>query len=149
MSTTEFFTAQPPLVSFVVPTLNRGKYVLRAVRSCLNNDDKNVCIEVVVIDSSSKDGSYEDLQKEFSDDIRVKLLQNPSGSGPIKSWLEGVESISGYSGHANQVNLLRFIKGIRKKPSLIRLVHGEPYAQEALQEEIGAAFPEITVESGR
>ncbi|MBT7974914.1 MAG: glycosyltransferase family 2 protein [Candidatus Marinimicrobia bacterium] len=95
MSTTEFFTAQPPLVSFVVPTLNRGKYVLRAVRSCLNNDDKNVCIEVVVIDSSSKDGSYEDLQKEFSDDIRVKLLQNPSGSGPIKSWLEGVESISG------------------------------------------------------
>ena len=60
----------------------------------------------------------------------------------------GVETISGYSAHAGQGNLLRFIKGIRKKPSLIRLVHGEPYAQEALQEKIGSAFPEIMVERG-
>jgi metallo-beta-lactamase family protein len=60
----------------------------------------------------------------------------------------GVETISGYSAHAGQDNLLRFIKGMRKKPSLIRLVHGEPYAQEALQEKIGAAFPEIAVERG-
>jgi metallo-beta-lactamase family protein len=60
----------------------------------------------------------------------------------------GVETISGYSAHARQDNLLRFIKGIRKKPSLIRLVHGEPHAQEALQEKIGAAFPEIVVDRG-
>jgi len=60
----------------------------------------------------------------------------------------GVETISGYSAHAGQDNLLRFIKGMRKKPSLIRLVHGEPYAQAALQEKIGAAFPEIAVERG-
>ena len=60
----------------------------------------------------------------------------------------GVETISGYSAHAGQDNLMRFIKGIRKMPSLIRLVHGEPYAQAALQEKIGAAFPEITVERG-
>mgnify|MGYP003753866345 FL=1 len=60
----------------------------------------------------------------------------------------GVETISGYSAHAGQDNLLRFIKGIRKKPSLIRLVHGEPYAQEALQEKIGETFPEIAVERG-
>jgi metallo-beta-lactamase family protein len=59
-----------------------------------------------------------------------------------------VETISGYSAHAGQDNLLRFIKGIRKKPSMIRLVHGEPYAQEALKEKIGAVFPEITVERG-
>jgi metallo-beta-lactamase family protein len=59
-----------------------------------------------------------------------------------------VETISGYSAHAGQDNLLRFIKGIRKKPSMIRLVHGEPYAQEALQDKIGAVFPEITVERG-
>jgi metallo-beta-lactamase family protein len=60
----------------------------------------------------------------------------------------GVETISGYSAHAGQDNLMRFIKGIRKKPSLIRVVHGEPYAQVALQEKIGAAFPEITVDKG-
>jgi len=95
MATTDLFKSHQPVVSFVVPTLNRSKYVLRAVHSCLKNDDENVCIEVVVIDSSSSDGSFEALKKEFSDDNRVKLLQNPCGSGPIKSWLEGVESISG------------------------------------------------------
>jgi metallo-beta-lactamase family protein len=60
----------------------------------------------------------------------------------------GRHPLSCYSAHAGQDNLLRFIKGIRKKPSLIRLVHGEPYAQEALQEKISVAFPEIAVERG-
>ena len=61
----------------------------------------------------------------------------------------GVETISGYSDHADQDNLLHFIKGILKKPPLIRLVHWEPYAQETLKVKIGAAFPEIAVERGR
>ena len=87
MASTDLITSPQPVVSFVIPTLNRGKYVRRAVRSCLKNDDENVCVEVVVIDSSSNDGSFEELQQEFSADDRVKLLQNPSGSGPIKSWL--------------------------------------------------------------
>jgi metallo-beta-lactamase family protein len=60
----------------------------------------------------------------------------------------GVETNSGYSAHAGQDNLLRFIKGIRKKPSLIRLEHGEPYAQAALQVKISATFSEIVVERG-
>jgi cellulose synthase/poly-beta-1,6-N-acetylglucosamine synthase-like glycosyltransferase len=85
MPTTDFFRSNQVVVYFVVPPLNRGKYVLRAVHSCLKNDDENVSIEVVVIDSSN-DGSFEELQQEFSADNRVKLLQNPSGSGPIKSW---------------------------------------------------------------
>ena len=87
MATTDLFTSHKPVVSFVIPTLNRGKYVRRAVRSCLKNDDENVCVEVVVIDSSSNDGSFEELQQEFSADDRVKLLQNPSGSGPMLSGL--------------------------------------------------------------
>ena len=87
MATTDLFTSHQPVVSFVVPTLNRSKYVLRAVHSCLKNDDENVCIEVVVIDSSSNDGSFEELQREFSDDNRVKLLQNPRGSGPMLAGL--------------------------------------------------------------
>ena len=87
MATTDIITSHQPVVSFVVPTLNRGKYVLRAVRSCLKNNDENVCIEVVVIDSSSNDGSFEELQREFSDDNRVKLLQNPRGSGPMLAGL--------------------------------------------------------------
>ena len=90
MATTDLFTSHHPVVSFVVPTSNRSKYVLRVVHSCLKNDDENVCIEVVVIDSSSNDGSFEKLQQEFSADNRVKLLQNPRVSGPMLAGLLSV-----------------------------------------------------------
>jgi metallo-beta-lactamase family protein len=59
-----------------------------------------------------------------------------------------VETINGYLAHAGKANLLRFTKGIQRKPSVICLLHGQLYAQEALQEKIGAAFPEIAVERG-
>ena len=84
-----------PLVSFVVPTLNRGWYVSRAVDSCLRNASESVNIEVVVVDSSSDDGSFEDLQAKFGSDTRVRLIQNSRTSGPLKSWIEGVEAATG------------------------------------------------------
>jgi glycosyltransferase involved in cell wall biosynthesis len=74
MASTDLITSHHPVVSFVIPTLNRGKYVLRAVRSCLKNDDENVCVEVVVIDSSSNDGSFEELQQLYPIISRKFLL---------------------------------------------------------------------------
>lgn len=44
----------------------------------------------------------------------------------------GVDTISGYSAHADQGDLLRFVRGIRKGPEEVRLVHGEPAARAAL-----------------
>ncbi len=57
----------------------------------------------------------------------------------------GIHTIGGYSAHADQGNLLRFIRGIRRKPSLIRLVHGENHAREALRARIEEEFPGIDV----
>lgn len=51
-----------------------------------------------------------------------------------------VHSLSGYSAHADQQDLVNFIKRMRKRPQRIRLVHGEPEAQRALRakfEELG------------
>ncbi|MEG8053608.1 glycosyltransferase [Sphingomonas aerolata] len=48
-----------PKVSFVVPTLNRGRYVVRAVDSCLAAATAAVDVEVVVLDSMSDDGSWD------------------------------------------------------------------------------------------
>lgn len=84
-----------PVVSFIVPTLNRGWYVSRAVESCLRNASESVNIEIVVVDSSSDDGSFEELQAKFGSDKRVRLMQNPRTSGPLKSWIEGVEAATG------------------------------------------------------
>ena len=49
----------------------------------------------------------------------------------------GVQSIGGYSAHADQQGLLRFVKGIKHRPRDIRLVHGEEGAKRALMGELG------------
>jgi metallo-beta-lactamase family protein len=43
-----------------------------------------------------------------------------------------VHSLSGYSGHADQADLLRFVDGFEVPPKHIRLVHGEDKAKAAL-----------------
>lgn len=84
-----------PLVSFIVPTLNRGRYVVRAVESCLAVDPIGLAIEVVVLDSQSDDGSFEALTERFRSDPRVKLLQNKRGLGPTHSWSDGARAAGG------------------------------------------------------
>lgn len=44
--------------------------------------------------------------------------------------------LSGYSAHADQSDLLRFVEGMSEPPKQIRLVHGEPEAQKALAAEL-------------
>jgi hypothetical protein len=86
-----------PLVSFIVPTLNRGRYVVRAVESCLRAEAgrTGVAVEVVVIDSQSDDGSWELLVERFGSDPRVRLVQNQRGIGPTRSWLDGAKLVKG------------------------------------------------------
>lgn len=49
---------------------------------------------------------------------------------PIKAQ---VHTISGYSAHADQKNLLDFVKRMRNKPQEIRIVHGDDEAKHALK----------------
>ncbi len=84
-------------VSFIVPTLNRGQYIVRAVASCLKAGEavQNIETEVIVLDSQSDDGSWELLQDRFHADPRVKLVQNQRGLGPTHSWIDGVHCATG------------------------------------------------------
>ena len=45
----------------------------------------------------------------------------------------GIETMGGYSAHADQAGLIRFVTGIRKRPREVRLVHGEEGARVALR----------------
>ncbi len=79
--------------------------------------------------------------------------------GPGGGWVEldgerhtiraRVDTISGYSAHAGQADLLRFIRNMRRPPHTIHLVHGELDAQHALKAAIEAwatdAGHELTV----
>lgn len=66
--------------------------------------------------------------------------------GPQGGWVEldgqrytiraGVDTISGYSAHADQKDLLNFIKRMRHWPREIRLVHGQDTARKTLKQKI-------------
>ncbi|WP_392352696.1 MBL fold metallo-hydrolase RNA specificity domain-containing protein [Pseudoalteromonas rhizosphaerae] len=61
-----------------------------------------------------------------------------------------VHTISGYSAHADQNGLIKFVTGMRKKPSHIKIVHGDDNAKNALaakyKEVLGG---EVNVEIGK
>jgi len=57
----------------------------------------------------------------------------------------GVYTLNGYSAHADQATLIRFVKRMRIKPKEIRLVHGDDQAKRILQESMQDLFPEIKV----
>lgn len=57
----------------------------------------------------------------------------------------GVFTISGYSAHADQANLLNFIKRIYRKPKEIRVVHGDDEAKEALVKKLQSMLPDAHV----
>ena len=83
-------------VSFLVPTLNRGRYVLRAVGSCLRAAEvAGLHVEVIVVDSRSDDGSWEALAEAYDMDVRVVLRQNDRDVGPTGSWLEAARLARG------------------------------------------------------
>ncbi|MCH4810001.1 MBL fold metallo-hydrolase [Vreelandella neptunia] len=52
----------------------------------------------------------------------------------------GVSTISGYSAHADQKDLLNFVKRMRRWPNTIRLVHGEQTARAVLKHELETIY---------
>ncbi len=58
---------------------------------------------------------------------------------PIKAQ---VHTISGYSAHADQSDLINFVKRMRNKPQEIRIVHGDDDAKQALMRQYKALLGE-------
>ena len=57
-----------------------------------------------------------------------------------------IHSLSGYSAHGDQQDLLDFVGAMPQPPKAIRLVHGEPQAQQALALSLCHRYPNIHVE---
>lgn len=57
----------------------------------------------------------------------------------------GVHTLSGYSAHADQQDLLRFVKGIRKGPRSVRIVHGDSQAKAVFAGLVREALPQVEV----
>lgn len=52
----------------------------------------------------------------------------------------GVTTIGGYSAHADQDGLIKFVTSMRRRPSHIRIVHGESKAKQALAARLAAIY---------
>lgn len=61
----------------------------------------------------------------------------------------GVHTISGYSAHADQSNLVNFIKRIRKGPEKVIIVHGDDDAKESLKDKLLVLDKDMLVEIGK
>lgn len=64
------------MVSIIMPTLNEEKYVSRAVKTLLPEDNVLAC-ELLVVDGGSSDSTREIVQQLAARDSRIKLLDNP------------------------------------------------------------------------
>ena len=75
--------------------------------------------------------------------------------GPKGGWVEldrqrydiraGIHTVSGYSAHADQADLLRFAAGMQKGPRAIRIVHGDPDAKRSLKDLLISKLPDCRV----
>ena len=57
----------------------------------------------------------------------------------------GVHTISGYSAHADQVNLVNFVKRMRHRPKHIRIVHGDEEAKSALMQKLKLLVKDVVI----
>ena len=72
--------------------------------------------------------------------------------GPIQGYVDingkrltiraGIASVDGYSAHADQAGLLRFVTGMQRWPQQVRLVHGDLRAKQVLRQKIEEIFAE-------
>ena len=76
-----------PLVSIIIPTLNRAQSLIRAVASVLAQSYSN--IEVIVVDDGSTDNSSDLLRNRFGSQIRI--LRLPRNRGVSYARNRGIE----------------------------------------------------------
>lgn len=81
-----------PLFTIIIPTLNAGKTVGRAVSSAL--DQAFTALEVIVIDGQSSDDTLRVVQQMKSRDARVSLISDRD-SGVFDAMNKGIENAKG------------------------------------------------------
>lgn len=82
-----------PLISVVLPTHNRKMLLGRAIRSVLEQTERN--IELIVVDDASTDGTTNILNQFANSDSRIKILRNPGSLGGGGARNAGIAASSG------------------------------------------------------
>lgn len=73
-----------PLVSVGIPVYNEEKFILKTVKSVLNQDYPN--IEIIISDNNSDDNTYDIFSKFDFGKRRIKIFKQISNIGPIANF---------------------------------------------------------------
>ena len=68
------------MVSVIVPTYNREKYIERAVQSILRQTYDRY--EIIIVDDGSTDNTWEIIQKLEEIDRRIRYIKLEKNQGP-------------------------------------------------------------------
>jgi glycosyltransferase involved in cell wall biosynthesis len=72
------------LVSILIPVYNRVNLIGETIESAINQTHKN--IEIIIVDNSSTDGTWELLKDYAAKDERIYIFQNEENIGPVRNW---------------------------------------------------------------
>ena len=81
------------LVSIFIPVYNGEKYLDRTFRSILSQKYTN--FEIICVDDSSSDNSFEILSGYSTQDNRIKVFRKPNGGTVPKSWNYAIPHMKG------------------------------------------------------
>lgn len=82
-----------PTVSVVIPCYNYGRYLAECVKSVF--EQQNVCVDVLIIDDASTDGSAELVTNLAAEDARIRTICHETNRGYIATFNEGLAQASG------------------------------------------------------
>lgn len=80
-------------ITFILPTRNRRKWVMRAIDSCLACENGLIKPRVIVIDGQSEDNTFVDVQETYGSDGRVELVQQEKNEGFMSACFQGVDLV--------------------------------------------------------
>ena len=89
----EFKKTQNPKISIISAVYNRGKYILRFIRSIQNQYFND--IEIILIDDFSNDNTIEIIEQCQKEDERIILIKHKQNKGTLISRNDGVLRSSG------------------------------------------------------
>lgn len=67
------------IISVIIPTYNRAKYLPEALNSVLNQKNHDYELDVIVIDDKSTDNTVEMLERDYKD--KITLIKLPKNTG--------------------------------------------------------------------
>lgn len=133
---------EEPLVSVIMPTRDRSRTIVGAVRSVLDQTEEN--LELLVCDDGSRDGTVAQLRRHFPaamKDGRLRLLEtepSPRGDGAGGTRNRGLEAARGrYLAYLDSDNLWR---GSHLARHLVRLRETGALASVSASRQAGASI---------